>query len=138
MISNTNPEYCEIFMSETENDIFVVDHTKPDTRPICTSPCHETHCCTIHGCKYGQDSYGDEACPITRGVQQPAYDNNNGCEMCEWHQEEHGDCIKEKQELVREHEEALATAHAERDEALRQVNELTRAYNELQGVTDGQ
>lgn len=39
---------------------------------------HETHCCPVHGCKYG-----DADCPVTLGAASPRYSNNNGCEHCE-------------------------------------------------------
>jgi hypothetical protein len=37
-----------------------------------------SHCCPIHGCKYGHDD-----CPVVNGVVKPTYPNNNGCEYCE-------------------------------------------------------
>lgn len=39
---------------------------------------HQTHCCPVHGCKYG-----DEDCPVDRQEVAPQYPNNNGCESCE-------------------------------------------------------
>lgn len=36
---------------------------------------HETHCCEIHGCKYG-----DEDCPVVLGIVKKKYD----CESCDW------------------------------------------------------
>jgi hypothetical protein len=38
-------------------------------------PVHESHCCPIHGCKYG-----DEDCPVTNRLT-PNY--NQHCEDCE-------------------------------------------------------
>ena len=37
-----------------------------------------SHCCPVHGCKYGY-----EDCPITAGKVAPQYPHNNGCEICE-------------------------------------------------------
>jgi hypothetical protein len=37
-----------------------------------------THCCPIHGCKYGHDD-----CPVKSGEVAPEYAANNGCEPCE-------------------------------------------------------
>jgi hypothetical protein len=47
-----------------------------------------THCCPIHGCKYGYDSRGfvdskEFYCPIGTRAIKPEYPNNNGCEQCE-------------------------------------------------------
>lgn len=39
---------------------------------------HATHCCPIHGCKYG-----GQWCPVTEGHEKPVYPANNGCESCE-------------------------------------------------------
>jgi hypothetical protein len=39
---------------------------------------HETHCCPLHGCKYG-----DEDCPVAALEIEPKYPKNNGCEECE-------------------------------------------------------
>lgn len=36
-----------------------------------------THCCPVHGCKYGHDD-----CPVAAGAVQPVYPRNNGCESC--------------------------------------------------------
>lgn len=52
---------------------------------------HTTHCCPVHGCKYGNDLkvVGDDlveakgGCPVSDGAEKPAYPNNNGCEPCE-------------------------------------------------------
>lgn len=41
---------------------------------IDTSPAHRTHCCEIHGCKYGPN----QACPVARQVWVQAY----LCELC--------------------------------------------------------
>lgn len=35
---------------------------------------HETHCCEIHGCKYG-----DEDCPVVLGIVKQKYE----CESCD-------------------------------------------------------
>lgn len=40
---------------------------------------HESHCCSVHGCRYG---YTD--CPVKAGALAPEYPNNNGCELCEF------------------------------------------------------
>lgn len=45
---------------------------------------HGTHCCPIHGCKYGDDD-----CPVESNTVQPQYPKNNGCEICE---SVRGDC----------------------------------------------
>jgi hypothetical protein len=37
-----------------------------------------THCCPIHGCKYGLDG-----CPVKSREVAPEYPPNNGCEPCE-------------------------------------------------------
>jgi hypothetical protein len=37
-----------------------------------------SHCCPVHGCKYGHDD-----CPVVAGTMAPTYSNNNGCEDCE-------------------------------------------------------
>lgn len=37
-----------------------------------------SHCCPIHGCKYGYAT-----CPVARGQVPPEYGGNNGCERCE-------------------------------------------------------
>lgn len=42
----------------------------------------QTHCCPIHGCKYG-----DDYCPVYSGKIKPVYDQNNGCEQCDWDRE---------------------------------------------------
>lgn len=42
---------------------------------------HNTHCCPIHGCKYGNDD-----CPIETGTDETHYPYNNGCESCEYEQ----------------------------------------------------
>ena len=39
---------------------------------------HQTHCCPVHGCKYGK-SY----CLVVAGRLTPTYPANNGCEACE-------------------------------------------------------
>lgn len=43
-----------------------------------TTRVHETHCCPLHGCKYG-----DSMCPIESGQTTPDFPHNNGCEACE-------------------------------------------------------
>lgn len=35
---------------------------------------HDSHCCKVHGCKYGDDD-----CPVYTGSEQGVM-----CEMCEW------------------------------------------------------
>jgi len=40
---------------------------------------HTRHCCSVHGCKYG-----DEECTVAT-LQKP---QSYPCEMCEWEQEE--------------------------------------------------
>lgn len=52
-------------------DISIVE-ADPD---IDTSPAHRTHCCEIHGCKYGPS----QVCPVARQVWVQAY----LCERCE-------------------------------------------------------
>ncbi|QGF20225.1 hypothetical protein SEA_SIXAMA_46 [Gordonia phage Sixama] len=42
---------------------------------------HSTHCCPIHGCKYGEEQ--QYVCTIVLGFEKPVYPKNNGCEMCE-------------------------------------------------------
>jgi hypothetical protein len=37
-----------------------------------------THCCPVHGCKYGH-----RGCPVYLGRVKPEHPNNNGCEDCE-------------------------------------------------------
>jgi hypothetical protein len=39
---------------------------------------HGTHCCPVHGCKYGS-----EDCPIKLGQMTPFFEDNNGCQACE-------------------------------------------------------
>lgn len=43
-----------------------------------TTKACETHCCPVHGCKYGH-----EDCQIATGKLAPHYPKNNGCESCE-------------------------------------------------------
>lgn len=48
--------------------------------PLKTEMSHRscpTHCCPVHGCKYGDDD-----CPVVSGAAKPVYPNNNGCEDC--------------------------------------------------------
>lgn len=45
---------------------------------------HETHCCSKHGCKYGQDN----DCPVALGLIKQKYDCQNGYDMDE-------DCFSE-------------------------------------------
>lgn len=39
----------------------------------CRAAVHATHCCTRHGCKYG-----DASCPVVRGTARQEYP----CEYC--------------------------------------------------------
>lgn len=41
---------------------------------------HETHCCILHGCKYGNN----ENCPVCNGLIKQRYI----CETCNWVSEE--------------------------------------------------
>lgn len=36
---------------------------------------HATHCCSVHGCKYGQD----DVCPVVNGLSEGVR-----CEDCDW------------------------------------------------------
>ena len=79
---------------------------------------HGSHCCPIHGCKYGDDD-----CPVEAGTEAPEYECNNGCEICEgawWNQagskyenlREHIDhLLEDKQNLPEKLREALKEAH---------------------------
>jgi hypothetical protein len=44
---------------------------------------HAAHCCALHGCKYGATD-----CPVAAGTLAPLHGGNNGCEQCEFDQEE--------------------------------------------------
>jgi len=46
---------------------------------------HATHCCSVHGCKYGQD----DVCPVTNGL-----DDGVRCEDCDWDDQRIEDAIE--------------------------------------------
>jgi hypothetical protein len=58
---------------------------------------HKTHCCSIHGCKYGQD----DICPVVQGIVKQKYP----CEDCSFE----GDQINEMtlKELMIEEQELV-------------------------------
>jgi len=55
-------------------------------------PVHESHCCPIHGCKYG-----DENCPVVLKLTEKYSDH---CEMCDWDYED-PDCINLLQAFIK-------------------------------------
>lgn len=41
---------------------------------------HQSHCCALHGCKYGDDMEGGDGCPVVDG----AVVQDHLCEDCGW------------------------------------------------------
>lgn len=41
-----------------------------------------SHCCPVHGCKYGYGVWATGICPVVSGAVKPTYVFNNGCERC--------------------------------------------------------
>lgn len=59
---------------------------------------HGTHCCTTHGCKYG-----DEDCPVVLGTESGIAEE--WCEMCEW--DANDPSVQEQKRLQEENKKLL-------------------------------
>lgn len=78
----------------TENLAESPDKVENPSTPTDPRGTHASHCCVIHGCKYGQD----EACVVAMKVTQQDY----LCEECI--------SIQEAEELIAELKEQIALA----------------------------
>jgi hypothetical protein len=76
-----------------------------------------THCCPLHGCKYGYDD-----CPVASGTTRPEYGANNGCEQCE--AKPIHDAIDRWERVVRLTESTDGFAHSSYHAALHAIREL--------------
>lgn len=89
-----------------------------------------SHCCPVHGCKYG---YND--CPVYTGKVQPEYPRNNGCEMCEQEppiEEVMDQLVPDWQEIAKRYPDDPAQAVKEIQDRMKgQLDELLDLYSAL-------